>query len=158
MKISKHSIAAGAGNRLSTFRKGLNLTPKQMAARLDVKLGTYYKNENGESRPGWVSLYILQRDYDISVDWLMMNKGPKYIREKVPNMSQIQAERTKEKQLLNQTTKLLKETQEETKHFLALKKIAPDVENLMEHMINDPELRYDILLKFHRHQKDASGG
>ena len=156
MILNKQNIGEGRGNRLLAIRKSLNLSPKQMAARLEVNRNTYYKNENGETRPGWKSLQILINTYKISIDWLLYNKGPIFINEKVPNLSEIQAQRKNEKELLEQTVQNLKESEENTKHFNTLKKLQPDIEPLMEAMINDPELRHDILLKFYRHQKQGA--
>ena len=121
-----------------------------MAARLEIKIGTYYKNETDETRPGWISLFILQHEYDISVDWLMFNKGPMFMKEKKD------METLPEKVVQPQTEKIqLSETEQKAiKDFIALKKKLPELENMMQLMGDDPELRYDMLRNFYKYQKE----
>jgi len=122
----------GIGGRLRTVRKHLNYTRQQMARVLGVHQSGYYKNEAGETYPRPETLLKLQRDYGISMDWLLSNKGPMFYKEKA---------REKEK-------------------TSGLEERVPEVRELVDHMDRDPQLKHEILAFFfkYRNKKKSPEG
>lgn len=53
-----------------------------MAARLEVERVSYTKYESGKALPGHYRLNILARHFDVSLDWLIANKGPMFYKGK----------------------------------------------------------------------------
>lgn len=151
MKINMNEIGEVAWRRLRKVREMLGYTRGQMAARLEIKRGTYYKNENGETLPSWKTLYFLQKEYDISVDWMMLNNGPMHVKEKIPNSNE-NKEQKKEQKLAPEVQKDLKDL----KDFNALKNKLPELEKMLKMMADDPELQHDMLRNFHKYQKNAA--
>lgn len=84
--MAKHdrALLQGAGLRLREIREQLRLSRVEMAARMGIKPNSYYKNENGETFPSLRSLSLLQKDFDISMDWFIFNKGTIFFKEKQP--------------------------------------------------------------------------
>ncbi len=72
------------GRRLRRVRKQLNYSLGEMSGNLNVSKSGYYKNEKGLTFPGVLTLDHLQWAYDISMDWLIFNKGPVFYKEKLP--------------------------------------------------------------------------
>jgi len=114
----------GIGERLRTVRRHLNYTRRQMAGVLRIHQSGYYKNESGETYPRPETLFRLQRDYGISMDWLLSNKGPMFYKQK---------DREKEKEP-------------------ALEDRAPEVRELVDHMDRDPQLKHEILAYFFKYR------
>ncbi len=116
-------IAHHVGARLRIIRKTLNHTRPDMAVELGLNRSSYYKNETGESFPGTNTLYWLQKKYDISMDWLIFNKGPMYYKQKTPP--------EKKTSLVEQST---------------------EVQQLLNTMEQDPRLKHEILAYFFKYQ------
>jgi transcriptional regulator with XRE-family HTH domain len=84
MGLKDKSTLQAVGSRLKRLREQLNYSPDRMAAHFELTVSDYSKNENGETLPGLDTLRRLSDDFDISLDWLILNKGPKYFKEKEP--------------------------------------------------------------------------
>lgn len=112
------------GERLRMVRRHLNYTRKEMATVLGVQPSGYYKNEAGETYPGRGTFFRLQRDYGISMDWLLSNKGPMFYKQK---------------------------PQEKEKEP-ALEDRVPEVRELLDHMDGDPQLKHEILAYFFKYR------
>ncbi|MCP5102815.1 MAG: helix-turn-helix transcriptional regulator [bacterium] len=123
------ALLQGAGLRLREVREQLRFSPVEMAARMGIKAGSYYKNENGETFPGLRTLARLQKDFDISMDWLIFNKGPMNFKEK-------QLEKKGE----TKTPGIEKNTQE--------------MKELFNQMEQDPRLRHEVLAYFYKYQEN----
>ena len=83
--------------RLSKFRKGLNLTQNEMAEKLEIPRATYQSYENGRNQPNIETLIKMADFFGVSVDTLIghdakivdlqtVSKNQKYIIEKVVNI------------------------------------------------------------------------
>ena len=121
MPKNERKTIGGTGQRLRLIRKQFQLTREEMSARLGIKIKSYYKNENNETLPSFKSLHRLQKDFDVSMDWFIFNKGPMFLKEK-------QAEINTEKV--------------ETK----VENISPELQGLMDEMEQDPRLRHEIFI------------
>jgi len=62
-------------SRIIAIRKERNLAAPQMAAELNVGNNNYNKYERGLYFPSLKTLAILTKKFDISMDWLIYNKG-----------------------------------------------------------------------------------
>jgi transcriptional regulator with XRE-family HTH domain len=72
----------GVGERLANVRRRLNYSRQEMARVLGLKSSGYFKNESGETFLSVTTLSRLQKNFDISIDWLLFNKGPMYFKDK----------------------------------------------------------------------------
>ena len=84
MAKKDRALLQGAGLRLRKIREQLQLSRVEMATRMGIKPVGYYKNENGETFPRLSSLARLEKDFDISMDWFMFNKGTMFFKDKQP--------------------------------------------------------------------------
>jgi transcriptional regulator with XRE-family HTH domain len=130
MNSYRKKALAAIGSRLSQIRKLLKFNRKAMAARLSIGVGGYNKNEYGVTFPNLHTLKVLQKDLDISLDWLIFGKGPMYFKAK--------EEKTKD-------------TGTEPENLSAA---MPDIKNMIEDMSKDPQLRYEVLGFYFRYRKE----
>lgn len=84
MAFNRARFIGAIGGRLIRLRQHLKYSLEEMARKLGLSKSGYYKNEGGLSFPGLETLDCLQRDYDISMDWLMFEKGPMHYQAKQP--------------------------------------------------------------------------
>lgn len=116
------------GRRLRRVRKQLNYSLGEMAGKLGVSKSGYYKNEKGITFPGVLTLDHLQWTYDISMDWLIFNKGPVFYKEKLPEHSQ--------------------ETLD----------VSSDVREMLEHMGRDRLLEHEVLAFYYKYKEKKQQG
>ncbi|MCP5050792.1 MAG: helix-turn-helix transcriptional regulator [bacterium] len=83
MKFNRDSLNRQVGRRLRQLRKQFNRSLDEMAKKMGVSKSAYYKNEGGLHIPDWKTLNLLQSEYNISLDWLIFNKGPRNFQTKL---------------------------------------------------------------------------
>ena len=103
-----------------------------MGELLGAQRSSYTRYEKGETFPMEVALYRLGEKFDISLDWLILDRGPKYYKEK----------------------EAIKEEKKETEPPANVKTLPDDVLELVEVMEQVPILRYKVLLYFHELKKE----
>lgn len=113
----------GCGNRLIQLRKHLGYAPGDMARKLDMQRPGYFKNERGETFPSLKTLDILQRDWGVSMDWLLFGKGPMFFKEAPKSVRALTA--------------------------------APEIQELLTHMAEDPKLKHGVMLYFLEQKKKS---
>ena len=123
-------IVAGTGRRLKQLRNHFKYSLDEMARKLELSKSGYFKNEGGFTFPGLKTLDRLQREYDISMDWLIFNKGP-----------------------INYTKKPSVQSLEEERGLSALRNVSQEVLGLVEYMEQDPLLRAEMLVHFYRYKE-----
>jgi transcriptional regulator with XRE-family HTH domain len=135
--MSTNDLAKDIGIKLRKIRKTLKLPNSQMAYKLGLGRGTYNRNEEGKSMPRAATLIKLANGWNISLEWLLLNKGPMYYREEPP------VEETKEKELAepHPAIKLLESLGDESRE-------------LLEHMGRIPLLRHQVMVLFHTFKED----
>jgi len=69
----KRKIFSGFGQRLRQIRALLNLSNRAMAQELGITASAYHRNEQGLTFPCYSSLNLMQKDFDISMDGLMVD-------------------------------------------------------------------------------------
>lgn len=125
--MSRSDFAKETGAKLKKIRNENHLTMNDMAAKLNLNRGTYSRNENGLTIPSYFTLYRLGNDFEISLDWFVLDKAPMYFGEE----------------------------EEETMSPLPLPlPHAADINELLDHMEKIPLLRYEILAQFHRFKEE----
>jgi len=117
------NIVAGTGRRLRQLRNHFNYSLDEMARKLGLSKSGYFKNEGGFTFPGLKTLDRLQRSYDISMDWLIFNRGPMYYKQKAP-----------------------------VEKKPGLEEQSPEVRQLLAAMEQDPRLKHEILAYFFKYQ------
>jgi transcriptional regulator with XRE-family HTH domain len=63
------------GKRLKLVREELGLKQKQLAKDLGMSSSYLSDIEKGKNNPGFNFLVLLYREYKVSLDWLVFNKG-----------------------------------------------------------------------------------
>jgi len=135
--MNMNDLAKDIGFRLRKIRKTLRLPNSQMAYRLGVQRGTYNRNEEGKSVPGVATLFKLANSWNISLQWLLLNKGPMYYREEEP-VEEIKEEKPPEP---HPAIKLFESLGDESRE-------------LLEHMDRIPLLRHKVMVLFHTFKED----
>ncbi|MCP5053719.1 MAG: helix-turn-helix transcriptional regulator [bacterium] len=132
MKFSRARLLSSIGHRLRKLRETYLYSLGEMASKMDLSKSGYYKNEMGTNFPKLETLNRLQGEYDISMDWLIFNKGPVHFRKDEEE---------------------LKKAKDGLARFLELEEVMPDLNDLLDHMANDPQLRHQVLLFFYKYKK-----
>ncbi|MCP5107696.1 MAG: helix-turn-helix transcriptional regulator [bacterium] len=122
------------GQRLKKLREQFKYSHEQMSGKLGLSKSGYFKNEGGIRFPGFKTLDLLQKNWDISMDWLIFNKGPVHYKEKMPEPAP-QPEKV------------------EVKETTGLEDIGPDVRELVEYMEQDHLLKHEVLLNFYKYKE-----
>jgi transcriptional regulator with XRE-family HTH domain len=129
-------------SRVRRLRSSWNCSRNEMARRFGITPNAYGKNETGYSRPGMHTLYLLAKDYDISMDWFLFNKGPMNFAKRTETAkSEKKAEVLKQEPQTKQPEKTITE-------------LAPEIQELLDHMEKLPELRYGVLAHFHHLKRE----
>ncbi|NIM11540.1 MAG: helix-turn-helix domain-containing protein [Candidatus Aminicenantes bacterium] len=107
--------------RFKQMREALEYSQEKMAAHLGVVRPSYTKYESGFALPSLPTLRVLAASFDVSLDWLVANKGPMFFNEKaVPEKKS------------------------------DLENVMDDVKELLESMERIPLLRYEVLSFFQK--------
>jgi transcriptional regulator with XRE-family HTH domain len=142
------------GARLKKAREGAGYNRKQMAASMGITPSAYSKNEHGLNFPGIASLRRLSEKNDISMDWLLFNKGAMYHKEN-----------EKQKKELEKAVEALTKEVDRLKHELETERKGQkagvwdkdsrmdmnfEVKELLGYMERVPMLYHEILLHFQK--------
>ena len=143
--MTRKELIKNVAEKLERIRKTHKYDTGGMAAKLGVTRSTYNRNKSSTSLPDAFSLYCLGERLNISLDWLLREKGPMYFTEERPVKI---VEKEVEK----------KEEEKEPPRPYALPPIFQDLEDdlkeLFEAMQRSSQLRYDILAYFLKLKKD----
>jgi transcriptional regulator with XRE-family HTH domain len=156
MLMKEKRLLQEAGVKLKKLREQLNYSPKEMGARLGVTRTAYWKNENGRAFPGYQSLKRLSDDYDISMDWFIFNKGPKYYKEKEREKEleelkkELEMEKMKNAELEAEGETGADENETSAEEKAAGMEMNPEVKELLAHMERIPVLYHEVMLHFHK--------
>jgi DNA-binding XRE family transcriptional regulator len=127
--MSRKDFVKKIASKLEQIRKTYRLSVTGMATKLNIHVTSCARHENCRSLPGIFTLYKLGNALNISLNWLILDKGPMYIPEK-----------TEEKKALND--------------ILSNQPLTDDVKELLDCMGKVPLLRYEILSQFHRFKEE----
>jgi transcriptional regulator with XRE-family HTH domain len=163
-KIRKtaHEIAL----RLQQLRNETGLSIKEMAARLGITGDAYAKNERGLNIPNIETLRRLNQDFDISMDWLLFERGPMLYNEKGKRELELEKrveEMTAAEAGLSNETAALRQEVEDLKSQLAEEyqkqellreeqtnslEMNPEVRELLDYMKKDKVFFHRLMLNF----------
>lgn len=154
MASKRQTELQAIGARLKKVREGVGYNRKQMAARMGVTPSAYSKNEHGLHFPSIASLHRLSEKNDISMDWLLFEKGVMYYREN-----------EKQKKELEKAVEALTKEVDRLKHELETERKGQkagvwekdfrmdsndEVGELLGYMERVPMLYHEILLHFQK--------
>jgi len=125
-KMDKKTLLSNIRQKLRMIREPLRYSQREMADRLGIYCASYSRHESGETMPMVTTLYKLGNIFNISLDWLVQNKGPMYYKEK----------------------------EETGSNGEISKELRKDVSELLEHMEQILLLRYEILASFHKFKEE----
>ena len=78
----KHEqLKKDVGMRLRKIRKALGFTQNKMVSYFEIGRANYSRIEKGEIFPGAAILNVLRSQLNVSLDWLIANKGDMFIRD-----------------------------------------------------------------------------
>ena len=147
--MNRKDLLKEIGYKLKQVRDTLKYSRPTMAYEVGVVRSSYLKYENGVTCPDIQTLHILGNKFNISLDWLVCNKGSMYYRakEKTPEV-----EKPPEKPQDSPTP--VEPVIEKKPAPATLETIPVEIRELLDHMIGIPLLRYEILVSFHRFKED----
>jgi transcriptional regulator with XRE-family HTH domain len=125
----------GIGDRLKQLREHLKYSREEMSSHFSLTKSGYDRNERGETFPSGNMLIRLAKNFGVSMDWLLFDRGPMYYKEKE------QEAETPEEQKARETLQ-------------ALQDAIPEVKELLDYMGRDPLLRYEVLIHFYKYKKE----
>ncbi|NIM17322.1 MAG: helix-turn-helix domain-containing protein [Candidatus Aminicenantes bacterium] len=132
MAFKRAVLLKEIGRRLRGLRKQLNYSLEEMAGKLGRSKSGYFKNENGITLPSLATMHHLQADLDISMDWLIFNKGPIHYQDKQPEPQRVEEDEKKTKDLEN---------------------ISADVWELLAYMERDRLLAHEVFVYFYKYKE-----
>ena len=71
----KDTLKGEVGGRLRRLRNRLGLTQARMAALLNIRTMALNREERGLNYPSALTLHSLATQFDVSLDWLLCNRG-----------------------------------------------------------------------------------
>jgi transcriptional regulator with XRE-family HTH domain len=145
MESFKRNMSREIGLKLKKLREQEKWSQAEMASRLGVTPSGYHKNERGENTPGIVSLQRLWEKFDLSMDWLFFDEGPKYRKEKKKRETRLEQELEELKRELAAQRETDKKGWQKKAATLELK---PEVKELLENMVRIPMLYHQIMLSY----------
>ena len=137
MESKKKKTSREIGLKLMKIREQESWSQTEMAARLGVTASAYHKNEKGENTPCIASLHRLWKDFDISMNWLFFDAGPKFRKDSSRKEQELAIEVERLKQ--GRTAAIVEK---------------PEVRELLECMERIPMLYHDIMLRFQQFKID----
>jgi DNA-binding XRE family transcriptional regulator len=137
--MDRKTLLKNIGQKLNDIRSSLKLDGFQMADRIGAYRTSYRHYEMGDTAPQLTCLYRLAHTDNISLDWLIVDRGPKFYKEQETPIQPLPVPEPP------------KET--ETLPPIAYER---DVKELLEYMEQDPLLRHELLLTFYKYKKNQT--
>jgi transcriptional regulator with XRE-family HTH domain len=129
------------------FRRHHKLTVKEMASKLEKGPNGYRKYERGEYFPPLQVQVYLSENFDISLDWLLVNKGP-MLRSEVEKVLQ-------GKNRPKPGTMEEKGDREQVVPPDAVVVTSPEIKELLRYMEENPLFKFQLLGHFYRHKQEG---
>lgn len=147
------------GEKLKKIRIKTGCDRKTIAALLGVTPSAYCKNERGVYLPSLNSLIRLVENYNISIDWLLFNKGPMYYEEKRKKELELETTIDNLKTELEQERKNTEEKcntwEQERKSLLqgsAFFESRPEAKELLVYMEQNPIFYHELMIYFQKYK------
>lgn len=138
MAFNREQLLGQVGRRLKKLRKQTGVSLIDMGKKLELSQSGYSKNENGMTFPKLKTMYRLQVNFDISMDWLLFDRGPVHLSEREP----------KPEPRVEVVDK---------KRTIDLDDVSPDIGELLEYMARDRLLKHEVLSYFYKYKEKREG-
>lgn len=132
----RNKLLKDIAGRLIDIRKHFNQSIPEMAKILEMDASTYRKHEYGISWARIETLSLLQKKFDISMDWLLFNKGAMFFKSKSEEIKKIDQEK--------------KKIEEFEKSFPTMN----ELKLLFDDMKEDPVLQHNLMLKYYDYKRE----
>jgi transcriptional regulator with XRE-family HTH domain len=133
--MNKKNLLRRITQKLEKIRIDLNVSDGNMADQTGVSRTSYARYLKGEMVPGALTLAKFSRAFGISLDWLLLDKGPMYLKEKLQELS----------------------SHFETENPNLMEINDEDTRKLVSEMALDPRFRHEMLLYFYNYKERAPG-
>lgn len=121
-----------------------------MAQRLELSRSGYLKYEGGKRFPSLDVLYLLVKEFNVSMDWLLFERGSMIFSHRLPNR-----ELAVEKEKLEQEIATLKELHQKEIELLKVnQETSKEIKAIVEQMRRDPEFFHQAMAFLHKYQKE----
>ncbi len=164
MTKRKKALSTSIHKRIIELRLDAGKTHVQMARFMGVHLSTYHKYETGTAAPSPVTMMNYIKEYGISLEWLMLNRGPKYFKDittALKNSETLVKENEALKLELQEKDQLLKDEKEKSKS--KKETFVPDgaevvtekeLVELVQYTRNNRNFKHRLLLAFDNHKEN----
>lgn len=126
----KRKLRKEIGARLAQLRETLNLPRTKLSGMIGIDRASIQRYEEGQYFPEISTLATLSGVLGVSLDWLLVNRGPMYYKEKIA------------------------ETDENERDRLLLRE---EYRALLDNMEKYPVLRYEVLLQVQKFLESKQG-
>ncbi len=123
----KNELAENIAAKLKKIRSDKHLSISDMARKLNIDRNSCARYENSRNIPNINTFISLGHRLNISLDWLLLDKGSMYFTEKTEELKSIT-------------------DMAEPRHT----PLPDDIEELLDYMEKIPLLRHEILAQFYR--------
>ena len=153
----------GIASRITAIRSQQKLTRPQMAEALKISYNAYTKYERALNLPSLKSQVILSEKFDISLDWLLLNKGSMHLSEIEKTLRENRMLKQEQEKLaeIEKQEEIKKQKEELNKEPVlspdAVIVTAPDIKELLRYMEDNPLFKHQLLTYFYRVKQGKSG-
>lgn len=126
----KRKLRKEIGARLAQLRETLDLSRNKMAGMINIDRAAFQRNEEGQWFPEYSTLVKLSSAFGVSLDWLLVNKGPMYYKEKIA------------------------ETEKGQSGSMVMRE---EYQDLLDNIEKYPVLRYEVLLQVQKFLESKQG-
>jgi transcriptional regulator with XRE-family HTH domain len=126
----KRKLRKEIGARLAQLRESLNLPRTKISGMIDIDRASIQRYEEGQYFPEISTLATLSGVFGVSLDWLVVNRGPMYYKEKIAETGE------------NERDRLL---------------MREEYRDLLDNMEKYPVLRYEVLLQVQKFLESKQG-
>lgn len=137
----------GLGTRIKQLRKSLKYNYMEMAAHMGVSEGAYKKYENNERYPSPPAQLKLFEKLGVSMDWLLFNNGPMYLKDKKMG-------REWEQQITGLKEKL-QQAERQKEELAAYYGSPPELAEVIEWLKKDSVLFHEVMAHFQRYKRQV---
>jgi len=126
----KRKLRKDIGARLAQLRETLELSRNKMAGKINISRAAFQRNEEGQWFPEFSTLVKLSSVFGVSLDWLLVNRGPMYYKQKIA------------------------ETEGNERDSLLMRE---EYRELLDNLEKYPVLRYEVLLQVQKFLENKQG-
>lgn len=142
--MKKTINSAGIASRLKAIRIDKKLTTHEMAAQLGTNANNYRKYERGMFLPTIHVQLILAQKFGISLDWLILNKGPMY-------SDQIETALRENEQRKQEVLQI----REQVVPPDAMIVTSPEIKELLRFIEENPVYKFQLLSHFYQYKQGS---